>query len=49
MTLIAYIMKDIHGQCLKYGTENGKVDYVKGANVAGFVKVADAMIDQGLV
>jgi glutamate dehydrogenase (NADP+) len=44
------IMKDIHAQCLKYGTdENGKVDYVKGANIAGFVKVADSMIDQGVV
>lgn len=44
------IMKDIHAQCIKYGTDdNGKVDYVRGANIAGFVKVADAMIDQGIV
>jgi glutamate dehydrogenase (NADP+) len=44
------IMQDIHAQCLQYGTdENGVVDYVKGANIAGFVKVADAMIDQGVV
>lgn len=44
------IMKDIHMQCVKYGrNEHGKVDYVKGANLAGFVKVADAMIDQGIV
>ena len=44
------IMKDIHSQCVKYGAnENGHVDYVKGANIAGFVKVADAMIDQGVV
>lgn len=44
------IMKSIHEQCVKFGRdENGKVDYVKGANIAGFVKVADAMIDQGLV
>lgn len=44
------IMKDIHGQCLKYGQDaSGYVDYVKGANIAGFVKVADAMIDQGVV
>lgn len=43
------IMHSIHTACIKYGKENGKVDYVKGANVAGFVKVADAMIDQGLV
>lgn len=44
------IMKDIHQQCVKYGRdENGRVDYVKGANIAGFVKVADAMIDQGVI
>lgn len=44
------IMKSIHAACLKYGKrEDGSIDYVKGANVAGFVKVADAMIDQGLV
>ena len=43
------IMKDIHSSCVKYGTEGEYVDYVKGANIAGFVKVADAMLDQGLV
>ncbi len=44
------IMKDIHDACVKYGTdEDGWVDYVKGANIAGFVKVADAMLAQGLV
>lgn len=44
------IMVSIHEACVKYGTDaDGHVDYVKGANVAGFVKVADAMIDQGLV
>ena len=44
------IMKDIHSQCVAFGKdENGYVDYVKGANIAGFVKVADAMIDQGIV
>lgn len=44
------IMVSIHEACVKYGTlENGNVDYVKGANIAGFVKVADSMIDQGLV
>ena len=44
------IMKDIHASCVKFGTrEDGSVDYVKGANLAGFVKVADAMLDQGLV
>jgi glutamate dehydrogenase (NADP+) len=44
------IMTDIHDQCVKFGRdENGHVNYIKGANLAGFVKVADAMIDQGLV
>ena len=45
-----HIMKDIHGQCVAYGTnEDGSVDYVRGANIAGFVKVADSMLDQGVV
>ena len=44
------IMSDIHESCVKYGSDgNGYVDYVKGANVAGFVKVADAMLAQGVV
>ncbi|MCR5018157.1 MAG: NADP-specific glutamate dehydrogenase [Bacteroidales bacterium] len=44
------IMSDIHSACTKYGTEeDGYVNYVKGANIAGFMKVAGAMIDQGLV
>lgn len=44
------IMVSIHEQCVKYGQgSDGYVDYVKGANIAGFVKVADAMIDQGVV
>jgi len=43
------IMQDIHSSCIEYGTEGDYVDYVKGANIAGFVKVADAMLDQGLV
>ena len=44
------IMKDIHQQCVSYGTnDDGSVDYVRGANIAGFVKVADAMLDQGVV
>ena len=44
------IMKDIHDTCLEYGTnEDGYIDYVKGANVGGFVKVADAMLAQGVV
>ena len=44
------IMLDIHKQCVDFGKgEDGFIDYVKGANIAGFVKVADAMIDQGVV
>ncbi|MDZ4750204.1 MAG: NADP-specific glutamate dehydrogenase [Flavobacteriales bacterium] len=43
------IMKNIHASCVKYGTENGVTNYVKGANIAGFVKVADSMLDQGVV
>ncbi|MCQ2139992.1 MAG: NADP-specific glutamate dehydrogenase [Bacteroidales bacterium] len=44
------IMLDIHAACLKYGTEeDGYVNYVKGANIAGFIKVANAMVEQGLV
>lgn len=44
------IMSDIHESCVKYGTnEDGYIDYVKGANIAGFVKVADAMLAQGVV
>lgn len=44
------IMADIHQSCIEYGkNEDGYVDYVKGANIAGFVKVADAMLAQGIV
>ncbi|MDR0873788.1 MAG: NADP-specific glutamate dehydrogenase [Prevotellaceae bacterium] len=44
------IMKNIHDNCVKYGTEpDGTVNYVKGANIAGFIKVAEAMLAQGLV
>jgi glutamate dehydrogenase (NADP+) len=44
------IMVSIHEACVKYGkNEDGSIDYVKGANIAGFVKVADSMIDQGIV
>jgi len=44
------IMGNIHASCMKYGTDgDGYVDYVRGANIAGFVKVADAMLDQGVV
>jgi glutamate dehydrogenase/leucine dehydrogenase len=43
------IMKSIHTSCVDNGENNSHVDYVKGANIAGFIKVADAMIDQGVV
>lgn len=43
------IMKSIHEACVEYGKDGDFVDYVKGANIAGFVKVADAMLDQGVV
>ena len=44
------IMNDIHDNCVKYGTEaDGYINYVKGANVAGFMKVAKAMMAQGIV
>ncbi|MAG21509.1 MAG: NADP-specific glutamate dehydrogenase [Candidatus Marinimicrobia bacterium] len=43
------IMKSIHEQCLEYGNDNGMMNYVKGANIAGFIKVADSMLDQGVI
>jgi glutamate dehydrogenase (NADP+) len=43
------IMTEIHRTCVKYGKEANYTDYVKGANIGGFIKVADAMLDQGLV
>ena len=43
------IMKDIHSSCVEYGSENKTVNYVKGANIAGFIKVAEAILDQGVV
>jgi len=43
------IMKAIHETCVKYGKDGDHVDYVRGANIGGFVKVADSMLDQGLV
>lgn len=44
------IMEDIHDSCVKYGkNDDGSIDYVKGANIAGFVKVADAMLAQGVI
>ena len=47
---LRHIMADIHAACLKYGTEeDGYINYVKGANIAGFMKVANSMVEQGLV
>ena len=44
------IMREIHSQCLKYGTEpDGYINYMKGANIAGFMKVANAMMGQGVI
>ena len=43
------IMSDIHASCIKYGASKDEINYVKGANIAGFVKVADAMLAQGVV
>ena len=43
------IMVKIHDKCVSYGEEKDHVDYVKGANIAGFVKVADAMLAYGVV
>jgi glutamate dehydrogenase/leucine dehydrogenase len=43
------IMKDIHATCVKYGKDGDYIDYVKGANIGGFVKVADSMMAQGVV
>ncbi len=44
------IMKDIHTQCVKYGTQpDGYINYMKGANIAGFMKVANAMMSQGVI
>jgi glutamate dehydrogenase (NADP+) len=44
------IMSDIHEACVKFGQQaDGYVDYVKGANIAGFMKVAQAMLEQGII
>ncbi len=43
------IMKNIHTQCVMYGEEDNYINYIKGANIAGFIKVADSMLDQGVV
>jgi len=43
------IMKAIHATCVEYGKEGDKINYVKGANIGGFIKVADSMLDQGVI
>jgi len=44
------IMIDIHETCVKHGTENnGYINYLKGANIAGFLKIANAMVEQGVI
>jgi len=47
--LLKEIMKRIHTTCVKYGTQNDFINYVDGANIGGFVRVADSMIDQGII
>jgi glutamate dehydrogenase (NADP+) len=42
-------MQDIHDSCVRYGDTGGQVNYLKGSNIAGFVKVADAMVSYGHV
>ncbi len=46
---LQHIMSEIHHTCVQYGAEGGKINYIKGANIGGFVKVANAMIAQGVV
>ena len=48
-TKLKTIMNDIHSQCVEHGKNGDYINYVKGANIAGFLKVADAMLDQGVV
>jgi glutamate dehydrogenase (NADP+) len=48
-TRLKGIMRDIHQKCVQYGREDGRVNYVKGANLAGFVKVAEAMLSYGIM
>jgi glutamate dehydrogenase (NADP+) len=43
------IMKNIHDQCVRFGRTDGYINFVKGANIAGFMKVARAMLQQGLI
>ncbi len=46
---LQWIMQNIHQSCVKYGKEDDHVNYVNGANIAGFVKIADAMLDHGVI
>ena len=48
-TKLKEIMKNIHESCVAYGKEGDYINYIKGANVAGFIKIADSMLDQGVV
>ena len=48
-TKLQEIMQSIHEQCTRYGRDGDRINYVKGANIAGFVKVADAMLAHGVV
>ena len=48
-TKLKTIMNDIHSQCVEHGKDGDYINYVKGANIAGFLKVAEAMLDQGVV
>jgi glutamate dehydrogenase (NADP+) len=48
-TRLHHIMRDIHENCVRYGTRDGRLNYLDGANIAGFVKVADAMLQQGVI
>ena len=47
--LLKEIMEKIHTTCVKHGTQKGFVNYVDGANIGGFVRVADSMVDQGVI
>ena len=47
--LLENMMQDIHDSCVRYGDTGGQVNYLKGSNIAGFVKVADAMVSYGHV
>jgi glutamate dehydrogenase (NADP+) len=48
-TRLREIMKNIHKTCVTYGKEKDTVDYVRGANIGGFIKVADTMLSSGVI